>query len=303
MSSLSDFVSDGTASCQRWHARLARTSVLQLVLALALVLGVLAQAQSCLDARVRRARLLERGETLRARAPSAVHALDVFDRATMALAAQPWAGDVHGDVDLSRRTLYLRAVVDEVRTGREIHQAARGSRKDVLLACLAAPPANGSATALHQAAIRYRWRVDLDALTHTVLDLDRLAPAVAGTRTFLDEVRLTTDPSALRLLELERASVPKDGPFDFGVIALDELPTGFPAREGASLADAVMSSRLDDIARVPHVMRVGVVDLASGRIVARVRTNVDVRDLAIPSAMADAEEVHACQAAVALSAP
>jgi hypothetical protein len=233
-------------------------------------------------------------------APAAVAALDTIDEATIALAAQPWPGDVRGRLDLSRRGLYLRAVVDEVRTGREIHHAARGSRKDVLLACLAQPPANGSSIALHQAAIRHRWRVDLDALTPNLLDLDRLAPVVAGTRTFLDEVRNTNDPSALRLLELERAAIPKERPFELAVIALDELPTGFPPREGASLADAVMSSRLDEIAPLPHAMRVAVIDLASGRVVARVRTNVDVRDLAIPSAMSDAEEVHACQAAVAL---
>jgi hypothetical protein len=294
------FVSDGNASCQRWHARLARSGVLEVVLAMALLLGLLAQVQSCIEVRSRRSRLLERGESLRVHAPAAVAALDAVDEATSALAVQPWPGDVRGSVDLSQRGLYLRAVIDEVRTGREVHHAAQGSRKDVLLACLAKPPTNGSASALHEAAIRYRWRVDLDAATPNLLDLDRLGPAVAGTRTFLEEVRTTSDPSALRLLELERAAVPREQGFDFAVIALDELPTGFPPRGGASLADAVMVSRLDDIAPLPHVMRVAVIELATHHLLARVRTSVDVRDLGIPSAMSDAEEVHACQAAVAL---
>ena len=48
------------------------------------------------------------------------------------------------------------------------------------------------------------------------------------------------------------------------------------------------------------VSGVAVIELATHHLLARVRTSVDVRDLGIPSAMSDAEEVHACQAAVAL---
>jgi hypothetical protein len=303
MSQLIDFVPRDVRLAQLVHARLARTSVLRTVVLVVLVLAVLAQVQALVDARLRRAHLLARGEALRVRMPGAVAALDAFDAAVIELAREPWSGDLRAPVDLSRPGVYLRAVVDEVGTGREIHHAMKSSRKDVVIACLLRPPEERSSVALHRAAIRYRWRVDLDELSPRILDAAVLAPAIAASRSFLDEVRATHDPTLLRLFELEGAPNTRaiaESP-SFGLIALDELPTGFPERGGPSLADAVRASQLDDIAAVPHTMRVGVVELPSGRIVSKVRVAVDARDLQVPNAMADAEEIHACQAAVALA--
>ncbi|MGZ3422529.1 MAG: hypothetical protein ACXVEE_31995 [Polyangiales bacterium] len=303
MSQLIDFLPRDAQMAQRWHARITHASVLRTVLVIALSLAVISQIQKLVDARERRARLLERGEELRSQMPDAVATLDAFDAAVSELAREPFGPELRAPADFTRPGLYLRAVIDEVGTGREIHHAARASRKDVLLACLLRPPTDASSVALHRAAIRYRWRVELDELSPRLFDFEALAPAIPASRSFLDEVRATHDPTTLRLFELEAApSRPiSRSDFAFGIIALDELPTGFPERGGPSLADVVRSSQLDEIARVPHTMRVGVVELPAGRLVSKVRVAVDARDLGIPHAMADAEEIHACQAAVALA--
>lgn len=311
-----DFVDDRTRAVQRWHARIARSSLLRIAVIATLVLGVLAAVHVKIDARLRRARLLDAANRERAELP-AVGVLDRFDAATMALARDPFAGPMHtvdrAALDALVRTpgLYLRAVVDEVRDARAITTATRGSRKDAFLGCLLDPPKDASHDAIRKAAIHYRWRVDLDALAPHVLDIDVLDAGLrVSAASFVAELQATTDPTALRLLDHEReARTPgaRRRAIDAArakwvAIVLDELPTGIGVAEGSGIVEAVKKSVLDDVLPVPHTVRVAIVDLSTGEPVLRVRTPVDARDLAVQNVMADAEEIHACQAAMAVRA-
>lgn len=313
---VSDFVDDRTRAVQRWHARIARSSLLRIAVISTLVLGVLAAVHVKIDARLRRARLLDAANRERAELP-AVAVLDRFDAATMALARDPFAGAMHtvdrAALDALVRTpgLYLRAVVDEVRDPRAITTATHGSRKDAFLGCLLDPPKDTSHDSIRKAAIRYRWRVDLDALAPHVLDIDVLdAGFRVSAASFVAELQATSDPTALRLLDHEReARTPgaRRRAIDAArakwvAIVLDELPTGIGVAEGSGIVEAVKKSVLDDVLPVPHTVRVAIVDLATGEPVLRVRTPVDARDLAVQNVMADAEEIHACQAAMAVRA-
>lgn len=313
---VSDFVDERTRDLQRWHAAIARSSLLKIAVIGVLVVGTLAALHGRVDARLRRSRLLD-GAAIERRELPAVAVLDRLDAATMALAREPFAGPEkkldRAALDALVRTpgLYLRAVVDEVHDPRSIAAATHGSRKDAFLACLLEPPKDTSHETIRKAAIKYRWRVDLDALAPHVLDADvldaGLRPAAAS---FVAEVEATHEPTALRLLEIERnARTPgaKKRAIDAArarwmAVVLDELPTGLGVAEGTGIVEAIKKSVLDEVLPVPHTLRVAIVDLTTGEVLLRLRTGVDARDLAVPNVMADAEEVHACQAAMATRA-
>lgn len=305
---------DRTRAVQRWHARVAASGVLRIAVIGVVVLGVLAQLHARVDARLRRARLLDGAAAERRELP-AVAVLDRFDAATLTLASEPFAGPMH-TVDLAgldalvrERGLYLRAVVDEVRDPRAIAAATRGSRKDAFLGCLLDPPKDSSHDAVRKAAIHYRWRVDLDALAPHVLDADVLDAGLRpSSASFVAQVQATTDMTSLRLLEIERDGrtpgarrrAVDAARAKWVAVVLDELPTGIGVAEGSGIVEAIRKSVLDEVLPVPHTVRVAIVDLATGQPVLRVRTAVDAHDLAVQNAMADAEEIHACQAALAV---
>jgi hypothetical protein len=243
--------------------------------------------------------------------------IDRLDRATMDLAAENFAGPL-ATLDASaldrlvrEHGLYLRAVQDEVHSSGAIHRATVVSRKDTFLGCLVDPPADSSHEAVHKAAIRHRWRVDLDRVAPHILEAELLDAGfrVAST-SFIEEVRRTTDATALRLLDHERAArtsqqlrrADEAARAQFLAIVIDELPTGLAEATGPAIVEAVRPSLMDEVLPVPHFVRVSIVDAAKGDVLVRVRVHVDARDLAVPNALADAEEIHACQAALAVRA-
>lgn len=303
-----EFVDPGTAAAQRWHARLAGSGLLRMAVVVVAVLGVLAYVHGRIDTRLRRARLIREAEAERAAHPAAVTLIDLLDRATVDLAREPFAGAVSGPLDLGGDGVYLRAVIDEATTPRAIHSATHGSRKDSFLACVFEPPTDLSHDAIHRAATKYRWRVDLEALAPRVKDADVLDAGLrVASRAWIDEVSATLEPTMLRLLDHERAARTPEmlrraaalSGARYLAIVLDELPTG-SAVASKGLAEAVQESRLDDVMRVPHAVRAAIVDVGSGRVAVRVRVDADARDFHVPNAMADAEELQSCQVALAV---
>lgn len=305
-----EFVDPGTAAAQRWHRRIARSGILRVAVAVVAVLGVLAYVHGRLDTRWRRARLIREAEAERAAHPAAVQLIDLLDRATVELAREPFAGPLSGPLDVRGPGIYLRALQDEVSTPRSVHTATIASRKDSFLACLLQPPADLSHAAIHQAAIKYRWRVDLESVAVHVRDADILDAGLrVASRSWIEEVQAAVEPTSLRMLDHERAGRTPGmlrravalADARFVAVVIDELPTG-SAVASAGLAEVLKGSRLDEVTRVPHMVRAAVVDVPSGRVVIRVRTEVDASDIHVPNAMADAEELHGCQAALAVRA-
>lgn len=312
-----EFVDAGTARAQRWHKRVTTLPIVRVAVIAAVVLGVLAQVHAHIDSRLRRARLIRDAETDRREHPAAAAMIDVFDRATLDLSAEKFPGTVSRidakalDKLIAERGIYLRAVQDEVRSSRAIHTATLVSRKDTFLGCLLDPPKDETHAALHGAAVRHRWRVDLDRLAPHVLDADLLDAGfrVAAT-SFIEEARATTDAVALRLLDHERAARTAQhvrrgveaARAQFIAIVLDELPTGLAQATGPAIVEAVRPTLLDEVLPTPHTVRVAIIDATRGEVLLRVRTPVDARDVAVPNALADAEEIHACQAALAVRA-
>lgn len=304
-----EFVDPGTAAAQRWHARIAGSGLLRVAVIMVGILGVLAFVHGKIDTRARRARLLREAETDRVTHPLPARLIDLLDQATLDLAREPFAGPVSGPLDVTGEGLYLRAVQDEVRSSRAIHSATHASRKDSFVACLVEPPADLAHATIHKAATKYRWGVDLNAIAPRVFDADVLDSGMrVASRAWIDEVTATLDPTALRLLDHERAArTPKmlnsataRASTKFIAIVIDELPTGSPIAAGNALSEAVRESRLDDVMKVPHDVRAAVIDASTGKVLVRVRTRVDAADLKVPNAMADAEEIHGCQAALAV---
>lgn len=310
-----EFVPSATAAAQRWHARLVGSSLLKLVVVLVALVGAAAQVHGWFDARARRARLIASSEAERKAAPDAAATLDLVDATTLGLARDPFAGAT-SDIDrdtldalVRKPGLYFRAVQDEVASARQLPQAAHASRKDVFVACMLQPPADESHDALRRAAVKYRWRVALDQLSPNVSDVELLDVGLRTASTaWLDEVRATHEPTALRLLEIvaernhhEPAARPRAlaaARASWIAIVVDELPTGMLDVEGPAIVQAIRTSRLDEITTQPHAVRVAIVDLGARRTVLRLRTELDAREVAVPDALADADDLQACTAAV-----
>jgi hypothetical protein len=311
-----EFVDAGTARAQRWHRRVTHLPIVKVAVIAAVVLGILAQLHAHIDARVRRSRLIREAETDRRDHPQAAAMIDALDRATLDLAADTFGGplsrlDVTAlDKLVAERGLYLRAVREEVRSPRAIHRAALVSRKDTFLGCLLDPPRETTHAAVHAAAIRHRWRVDLDRLAPHVLDVELLdAGFRVAAASFIDEARATTDPMSLRLLDHERTARTAQhvrhgveaSRAQYLAIVLDELPTGLAQATGPAIVEALRPTLIDEVLPTPHAVRVALVT-PRGDVLLRIRTTVDARDLTVPNVLADAEEVHACQAALAVRA-
>lgn len=311
------FVSAGTAVAQRWHARVAKARFFRAAGLLCAGVTLAAFFYSRHDLRARHDRLVAEAETARAEAPGAAATMDLLDETIVALAKSPQP-DVQ---DLDRATydrliaqpgVYFRAVTDEVTRVSMIPTAARASRKDTFLACLELPAKTTSDASIFDTATRYRWRVELDRITARVSELEALDFGLrSSTRTWLDDVQSTFDPDALRVLEVESEAArldPRARPHAvalasdaaWAAIVLDELPTGFGELEGPPIVNALRTSRLDEVAPVPHPARIALVDLLAGKTVLRLRASLDARDVAVKNATADAAEIHGCQAAVAL---
>jgi hypothetical protein len=308
-----EFVDPTTAAAQRWHARIARSGILRIASFLAVLLGVLAFVHTKIDTRVRRARLIREAVTDRASYPATARLIDLLDRTTMDLARDPFVPLVEIDraaLDALVQSdgVYLRALQDEVRTPRSVHTASQESRKDAFVACLLRPPADAAHDTFYKAATHYRWRVDLETIAshvHNAEDLD--AGFRVSSRAWLDEVTATWEPTPLRLLDHERAArtprrlerAVRAGSAKYLAVVLDELPTGYSAHAGNALSEGIRGSRMDAIVSMPHSVRVGIVD-ASGKTLLRVRESLDAADIKVPNALADAEELQGCQAAVAV---
>jgi hypothetical protein len=317
MSAIDAWVPRTAAAAKVWHAKVARAGVLKIAVALVGLIALVAAVDAELDRRGRKARLIAAVEDDRRAHPQEVALLDRVDAIAHRLASEPIDTPVVApafdrarlDRLLEGPGLYLRAVQDELLGRRGVHAAAAASRKDVVLACLRRPPEDASHASIRSAAIRSRWRPDLDALVPNVEDLEVLDRGLRGaTLDFLAEVRATSSPTALRLLERERARSDQDlrralhaARAHWFAIVVDERPTGVAFAEGEGIIETLRGSLLDEILPMPHAVRVAIVE-ANGTPLVWLRTTVDARDLRVPNVLADAEEVQACQISLAVLA-
>ncbi len=311
------YVSAGTEVAKRWHARLAKARFFRLAGLLCVGVVVAAYGYSRHDLRARHNRLVAEAENARAESPAAAATMDLLDATIVGLAKSPGA-DVQEidratyDALVAQPGVYFRAVADEVTSVSMIPTAARASRKDQFLACVDLPARTQNDSIVWTTATHYRWRVDLDAVTARMSELESLDYGLrVATRAWLDEVHTTFEAGALRVLEVSSEAArldPKARPHAvhlamdaaWAAIVLDELPTGFGELSGPPIVNALRTSRLDDVGPVPHAARIALVDLRAGKTILRLRAQLDARDVDVPNATADASEIHACQAAVAM---
>lgn len=310
------WISPLTRFAQRWHARIGR-GLLRVVLGVVAALALVAAVHRFVELRRGRRALVvaveaERATTAEVARLDAAHAL-VPALARGEVAADGAAAGFDGAALralLGRPGLYLHAVADEVGSPRAVHAASIVSRKDSFLACLARPPVDATPAAVRAAAVRYRFGVHLDALLPQVADVgvveDGLRVASAA---WLGEATAVDDLVALRLLRHERAA--RTEPLraravaaaraEWLAVVLIELPEELPTLRGApALAAAVRGSRLDELARRPHVARVALFDLARRTALVSLRVPLDATAVKVPNPRADADDLQGCQAAVAV---
>jgi hypothetical protein len=272
------------------------------------LLGFVAAVASFVHLRHRNSEELERARMqLLARIHDHAASLTPDDLRVVAR-AEPWlirfAGSYEGDLVtnelkepgalasvLSRPSLYVRGPMSGFRNSAEIATAAAASLKDPFLLCLLEPPASRAEKAvLSKMHGAYSGGARLESPTSNVR---RLYEAEAGLPLLMPpwaaRVQAAEDVVALGHLEHALTAAPMEAAKKAAkarvlLFAMDEP------------GDAGGLSELDG--ERPHDVRVGLVDLASGTILLRLRKRVDPSWISIPRRAQYASGLDGCALAL-----
>ena len=172
------------------------------------------------------------------------------------------------ETTLARPAIYVRGQLGSFVNPARISEAAQASAKDALLLCLMEPPASkGEKVLLSTVRIAYSGGATMEEHTPNVR---RLHEAIVGLPLLMplwsDRVRATDDPAELARFrrELDRAPIERARQAARAtvlVVAMDEPSDG----GGPTELDGERA----------HAIRIGIVDLASSKVLLRMRKLVD----------------------------
>jgi hypothetical protein len=265
------------AGRSRWHPRWVALARVVLTLAfVALVCGVVVlRRRDRRELERTRASLLEAVRAASASLPrEAQGATDRIDT-WLLQAAGAYEGDVVASdlrrpdalaATLARPSVYVRGTRSELSTPGGIVAAAASSIKDPLVACLIDPPATRTESAL-LTKVRDAYAGDpqghmahVRRLREAQVGLPFLAPAWAET------VRRATSEGELDVLRDQFAKAPVEGAAAVAKAGLLLFAIDEPGEAGGA-------TELDG--ERAHMVRVGIVDLAEGKVLLRMRRRVD----------------------------
>lgn len=203
-----------------------------------------------------------------------------------------------GDPAIFKRPgLYLRIAQPNAETSEKLRAAARESARDAFTACLLRTPhvSEHGGTACHKSKECQRGQICNEiGVCATPSSPYNLRVAYRGMfpleESWVRDVQTSSEELRLRLRETEIDSlIANDWPVAVGaltaaeylLILVDEVPKDFKPKEGDSLEEGLSSE--------VHPVRVGLMDLKSGRTLFKLRREVDVHVPVVPGANVDAQ--------------
>lgn len=206
-------------------------------------------------------------------------------------------GDKGDPAVFKRPGMYLRIAQPSAETSEKLRTAARESARDAFTACLLRTPHvdQRSGTACHKSKECEKGQICNEiGVCATPSSPYNLRVAYKGMfpldEAWVRDVQTSSEELRLRLRETEIDSlIANDWPVAMGVlntaeyllVLVDEVPKDWKPKEGDSIEEGLSGE--------VHPVRVGLMDLKSGRTLFKLRREIDVHIPVVPGANVDAQ--------------